>query len=662
MKRSPHTKHIVQADRVISMPRHLLQSLWAACLILILTPTLAPVQAQVREPLKMEGRQTLFQRVITRTGATLRTAPQPTAQAIGRALDPFTLFYVYERSNRWLNVGPNARSGPTGWIEADKSIDWKQSIVVAFNNPASFQRERTLLFKNREAMDQLIHGNTDVVPQVQALRTAAAEGSSRPDFPVVSIEPKNHIDIDQSFYLLPILNAERQLLHGNVRGRYLEIASITKQETPALQSDPFQNFKAGIVFVIDTTISMDPYIDRTRKAMERIRTVIERSDVKDRVRFGLVGFRQDMSISPRIEYHTKTFLKLSQTSSAQQFSQAIQNMKQASVPTPGFDEDSIGGIVEGVEGSDWSGFGARFIILITDAGPRPVTMGHVRSPMLPEQVNSYLKESRGIIPFAIHLKTPAGRNDHAYAERSYRAISATASGSNYSAIDNGDLDGFQNRIDALAEQIIDLTNQSMRGVVAAPRPDDNSDSARLQREWRALQLVHLGRAQGERAPDVFRAWMIDRSLDDPAVEALDVRVVLTRNQLATLRDVARSIVDKAEGGLQEMDSRSFFTQLREAVAIMARDPTRLARADFETLGDALGEYLRDLPYDSPITSITEQDWMRRTGPQQRALIETLKSKIEFYERIYNTPQKWISLHDGLPDGERVTTLPLRQMP
>lgn len=644
------------------MTQHPFLSTFIACVLMAAAPPAAFPQVPGREPLKMEGRQTIYQRVITRTGGTLRQAPQVAAPAIGREFDPFSLYYVYERRNDWLSVGPTARSGPTGWIEVSKTIDWKQTIVVAFNNPAAFQRDRTLLFKTRDGLDRLIHGDGDVAPIVQSLRAAAVEERMRPDSPIVSIEPKNHVDIDQSFYLLPILNAERQLLHGNVRGRYLEVASIAKQEKPAPQADPFQTFKAGVVFVIDTTMSMEPYIDRTRKAMERIRSIIERSDVKDRVRFGLVGFRQEMAIAPRIEYHTKTFLKLGSESTAQQFSQVIQSMKQANVPTPGFDEDSIGGIVEGVESADWSGFGARFLVLITDAGPRAVTTGHVRSPMLPEQVNSYLKESHHIIPFIVHLRTPEGRNDHAYAERAYRAISATASGANYSPIENGDLARFQSQIDAFAEQIVSLTQQSMRGVVAAPRVDDDSDAARIQREWRALQLTHLGRAQGEHAPDVFRAWMIDRSLDDPAVEALDVRVVLTRNQLATLRDVARSIVEKAEGGLQQLDPRSFFTQLREAVALMARDPSRLARADFETLGDALGEYLQDLPYDSPITSITEQDWMRRTGPQQRALLETLKSKIEFYERIYNTPQKWISLHEGSPDGERVTTLPLRQMP
>lgn len=644
------------------MAQHPLLAKIVACLMLAVTPLGANAQAPAREPLKMEGRQTIYQRIITRTGGTLRQAPQTTAAMIGRQLDPFTLFYVYERRNNWMSVGPTARSGPTGWIEASKTIDWKQTIVVAFNNPAAFQRDRTLLFKSRDALDRVIHGDGEVAPLVQSLRAAAVQGNIRTDSPVVSIEPKNHVDIDQSFYLLPILNAERQLLHNNVRGRFLEIASITKQENTTPQGDPFQNFKAGVVFVIDTTMSMDPYIDRTRKAMERIRSIIERSDVKDRVRFGLVGFRQEMAIAPRIEYHTKTFLKLDSGSTAERFTQSIQSMKAATAPTPTFAEDSIGGLVEAVESADWSGFGARFLVLITDAGPRAVTLGHVRSPMLPEQVNAFLKESRNIIPFIVHLKTPEGRNDHASAERAYRAIGATAAGANYSPIENGDLTRFQSRIDAFAEQIVDLTQQSMRGVVAAPRPDDESDAARLQREWRALQLTHLGRAQGEQAPDVFRAWMIDRSLDDPAVEALDVRVVLTRNQLATLRDVARSIVEKAEGGLQQMDPRSFFTQLREAVALMARDPSRLARTDFETLGDALGEYLRDLPYDSPITSITEQDWMRRTGPQQRALLETLKSKIEFYERIYNTPQKWISLHEGSPDGERMTTLPLRQMP
>jgi len=629
------------------------------------TPATSVLAQGVSEALKMEGRQTLYQQVMTRVGARLYRNPDAASQVVEDGIEPFRTYYVYERRDGWLRVGPSSRGTAVGWLAPETAIDWKQTIVVAFNNPAEFGRERTLLFRSRDAMHDVIH-REDVIPRTKQLRSEAAAGRSSADTPVVSIEPDKHVDIDSNFYLFPILSAERQILHFDVRGRYLEVASVARQPTGPQQNkspdEVLKSFRAGIVFAIDTTSSMGPYIERTRKAVERIRSAIERSDISDRVRFGLVGFRQSEQISPGVQYHTRTFLKLDEEATAARFTQEITRMQAAQKPTPGFNEDSVGGIVEAAEGANWQPFGARFVVLITDAGPRPPTENFVRSSMLPEQVNTYLKETHNIIPIVLHLRTPEGKPNHSYAERAYSALARGAQGSNYRAVPDGDVGRFEEILDGIANQIVDLTRASMRGVVEAPATGDDSDAARLRRDWRAMQLAYLGREEGARAPDVFRAWMIDRSLDDPGVEALEVRVVLTKNQLATLRDVARSIVEKAEGGLQRLDPRSFFTQLREAVALLARDPNRLARADFETLGDALGEYLRDLPYDSPITSITEQDWLRRSGPQQRALIESLKSKIELYERIYNTPDAWVALHRGVPDGERVTTLPLRQMP
>lgn len=643
--------------------RFLTTGLLAALLALLPPPARAQGAPPAPEALKMEGRQTLYQRVMTRVGSGLQQEPSATAAMVRPDLPPFTLFYVYERRDGWLRVGEAARGQPAGWLAPGAGIDWKQTIVVAFNNPAAFERERTMLFATKASLEQTIL-REDVVTRVAQYRSEAAAGQPSATSPIVAIEPAEHIDIERNFYLFPILSAERRALHFGVRGSLLEVASVRKQETPPPRSpdDALKDFRVGITFVIDTTSSMGPYIDYTRRAMERIRSTLDRSDIADRVRFGLVGFRQSETLNQGIGYASRTFLRLGADSTAAQFSREIQRVTPASVPTQGFNEDSVGGIVEATENGDWAKFGARFVVLITDAGPRPPDEGHVRSPMLPEQARSFLAESNGIVPLVLHLKTREGRPNHAYAERAYKALAQGASGSNYWSVQDGDVERFRQTLDTISEQIISLTRASMQGVVPAPPANDDSQQAQLRRDWRAMQLAYLGRETGRQAPDIIRGWMIDKSLDNPGVEALGVRIMLTKNQLATLRDVTRAIIAKADAGLNQFEPRTFFTQLKEAVALMARDPARLARADFSTLGEALGEYLLDLPYESQITGLSEQDWLRRSGIQQRTLITGLKSKIELYERIYNSPQKWVALHPGAPDGERVTTLALRDMP
>ena len=59
--------------------------------------------AQTRAPLLIDGKKTLFQRVLTRPSAALAAKP---GEALGKTIEPFTVFFVYERTDQggkpWL--------------------------------------------------------------------------------------------------------------------------------------------------------------------------------------------------------------------------------------------------------------------------------------------------------------------------------------------------------------------------------------------------------------------------------------------------------------------------------------------------------------------------------------------------------------------------------
>lgn len=615
-----------------------------------------PVSAQQERAMLMEGKQTLYQRVITRVGASL--TEEPGAAGTEPELPAFSVFYVYERRDGWLRVGQGYDTGSVGWIKADKAIDWKQTIVVAFNDRELYRRDRVLLFRERDDIEETLCCD-EWDRRVAALRTEAESGRISADSPLVSIEPELHVDIDQNFYILPILSAEEvRLPPFGVNGRYLEVASVVQSEPE--QVDPDMEFRVGVTFVVDTTISMDPYIDGARRVIERVRDAIARSNLADRTRFGLVGFRQDPEVSPGVEYHVRTFLPLDESATAGRFGEAIGQMRAASVSTRGFKEDSVGGIVSAVDGTDWSPFQFRVMFLITDAGPKSPDQPGALSAMLPAEVRAHLSE-RNVFPVVVHLKSPAGRPDHASAEAAYRAIADHETGI-YLAIENADADAFEREIDALAAQIVEWSQSGLDEVLPEVAMSDQSALSQMHRAWRAMQLSYLAARDGQQAPDILRAWISDRALENPGIEAVEVRVMLTRNQLATLRDVARAIVEEAEEGLARLDSTDFFDSLRSAVLTLSVEPARLARTEFETLGEAMGEYLEDLPYQSEIVRISERDWVARTPLQQRQLLGSLVSKIEFYNRVYETNDRWVALHPGAPAGEWVTTIPLRQLP
>ncbi|WP_163014545.1 hypothetical protein, partial [Pseudomonas viridiflava] len=63
-----------------------------------------------------------------------------------------------------------------------------------------------------------------------------------------------------------------------------------------------------------------------------------------------------------------TLVTLEQGSDPQRFMQLAQQVKATSVSSHSFNEDAFAGIMQAVDGMDWSGYGGRLILLVSDAG------------------------------------------------------------------------------------------------------------------------------------------------------------------------------------------------------------------------------------------------------------------------------------------------------
>lgn len=625
-------------------------------LSLLAAPWLASGAAgQERDALLIEGKHTLYQRIITRPGADLYATADPASQPATADLPPMSIYYVYGRDHGMIEVGSNAKGTPAGWVAEDLAVDWKQSTVVEFNNRASAGRERSLFFKDRDSLDAALNGE-DFITRLNQARTAALSGNADPQVGIIAVEPENAVDIEQNFYLLPILNYEEAWLPFGQMGNYLEVAALPARERP--KAEPVA-FKTGVVFVVDTTQSMQPYIDKTREAIERIQSILVNSPEGDSIRFGLIGFRQSTAENAALEYQVKQFVPLSDTSTAGKFIEAIGTMKAATVPTRGFDEDSIGGLFEAIQNSDWTPFQARYVILVTDAGPRPAEMaGNFAGDFGLAQIAG-LAEQRNVRLFALHLKTEYGKGDHDYAERSYEQLTMRDGQHSYLGIAANDVDNFTPQVEAMANQLVNNVASIRTGQPVVPV--DESEGARLMaRAGQAMELEYLGATGGEQVPSLFKSWVVDMAAENPSVRALDIRIMLTRNQLSSLAAALRPIVEEGGGATSQTDPVAFFRRVQELAARASNDARQIG--DDTAMGEVLGEYLEGLPYRSPILALTADDWVRASRPEQRDILLTLKSKLALYEQIHNNPERWIKLHPDAQDGESVTTIPLHQLP
>ena len=648
-------------------------TLWRVALLLL---ALMPAAASAREALLQEGTRSLYQRVLTRPAAVVVDRMGGTHQV--EKPPPFTVYYVYARQMQggqgWLEVGANAQGEAKGWIAAETAVDWKQALVLTFANPTG--RLPTLFFDTKENLASLVEN--EALPTLAPQYVERTRAGSPPDGAgIVSIEPAEWIDFGQNFYLLPILDVEEVFLSSAMRKvKLVEIASIPLQEETPREELPFS---AGIVFVIDTTTSMDPYIDRTRETVRRIFDRIKASPIGSQVGFGLIGFRDN---SAAVEYAAKVFAPLAYPPNHEEFQRQIQNVQAARASTRGFNEDGLAGVVKALELDRWKHFQARYIIYIGDSGVREPPDPSASTGRTVQAVNSEARDKTTAI-ISLLLETPAGRAYHQVAQRQLRQLSAWQPGQPepFYAVPQGDLARFGQTVDSVTDWLIGQVQAAASGQTPAPHQAAAGDQATNQLQGaieqigRAMRLAWLGRQPGAAAPDMFRAWAPEIALDNPVSgNAFDVRVLLTRTQVNQLYTSLKLIYDTASSSLDE-DPGLFFERLQSVVARAVNDPSQLQSLDpsaavhiepgeVDNLGDLLDDYLQHLPFREGVIGpdLDRDAWVQMSPAERDQTLSSINQTLRFLESYYRDLDRWIPLHAEAAEGEKVYPIPLKFLP
>jgi len=640
---------------------------------LALLPGLSPASAAEApsQPLLMAGKQSLYQRVLAIPGARLSRKPGWRSE---QDVTPFTAYYVYGREasagRDWLQVGTDRFGGTVGWLAADQTLEWNQGLTVAFRDP--LDHDRALLFRDADSLAKLAEKHDGKA--YQALYEQALAGTLAKDSPVVAIQPATHIDIQKDFYLVPI-REHRETFLGSEKARLLRVASVPLQlaaaETPQQQK---QRYSAGLAFVIDSTQSMGPYIDRTREAVSKVYDALGDAGLLGHVNFGLVGFRDAPEGKPGLDYRSKTFVTLEQGRNPAGFMAQVNDLSAAKVSSRDFKEDAYAGVYRAINELDWAGHHARYLVLITDAGAREGDDPLSGTGMSAEGLRQIALD-KGIAIFVLHLKTPMGQDNHAEAEKQYRALSHFPGlGSLYYGVPTGDVQAFGKVLDTLAGQITMQVRVAAAGQPPAPAPaaqpaQDDPQLAELQSKVAklgyALQMRYL--KQGQAVPKVFDAWLLDRDFNDPERATLDIRVLLTRDQLSDLHDVLKRVLATAEEGL--LSPQNFLNELKSLAASVSRDPERIAAATAtagggQSLADLgfMREYIEDLPYRGEVMKLSLEDWETWPASEQINFLTRLEQKISYYRSLHDHTDLWVSLDGGPIDGDSVFPVPLELLP
>ncbi|MCH9697157.1 MAG: VWA domain-containing protein [Gammaproteobacteria bacterium] len=652
---------------------------FSVVLCLVLMVTVFDSHAINNKPLLMEGKKNLYQRILTLPDAALYPGQTPsTSNPI--QLPPFSAYYVYSRKqdsdkHLWLQIGLDRSGHVVGWVDSTKTMEWSHGLTLSFRNPTP-DTGRALLFRDKESLKNIAQSHNK--KRYKKIYKAASTGSVMKDSPVVAIQPLHNIDIRKNFYLLPIQDYEEIYLNYST-ARLLKVSSISLKNSRTETSQANKSKRtsalahpANIVFAIDSTLSMGPYIQRTQQAVSKVLNALKQQSLIGAVQFGLIAFRDNVSAAPSIDYLARQFVSLEQGKNSNTFLSAVDSLKPANYSSQDFVEDSYAGILLALKEMDWSPNADRFVILITDAGARDFNDPLGSTGLSASELNKLAQNSNTAI-FVLHLRTSDPMADHENAARQYRELSKFQSvGNLYYAVPTGNLQEFGTVLDSLSSQI---TNQITKSTVIA-EPDSEASAnkqlaelkAKVKKLGHALQIRYLKNSLSEPVPDLIDAWLLDKSFNNPEKSVVDVRVLLTRDQLSDLYTVLKQVLETAEQGL--ISPNTFLSELKSLAATIARDPEQLGGTTALTAGQGnslaemgfVREYIEDLPYTGEVMNLSLQDWQTWSVAEQTEFIRRLEEKITYYQALHDHVDLWVSLSGGPLNGDSVFPVPLDMLP
>jgi hypothetical protein len=170
----------------------------------------------------------------------------------------------------------------------------------------------------------------------------------------------------------------------------------------------------------------------------------------------------------------------------------------------------------------------------------------------------------------------------------------------------------------------------------------------------------IGREKGAKAPRDIIAWVTDKDLIDPAIQSLDVRVLIDKKQLDSLKTVLQEIMIAGRKG--QISGEDFFDALQAVPSAASRAGDQIKNAKSLAETGLAPEFMTDLPYKSQIMNMSNEMWSSFGQDQQDEFLNEIDAKIKLYVAIHDDPQGWIALNKGDDPDEHVYPLSLNALP
>jgi len=646
---------------------------------------------------------------VVETGLSLRALPRsfsplyadsddtvdPISNAVS-AFKPMFVFAIKDLDDRdpadvqgWYQLGYSERRA-TGWMKAKDVIEWRQALLLEYTHPGSGSNRRTpvVMFSEMEALQDFVTKNGRK-SRTQELLEQINDGKA-PDG-VIGKEPNRFLNIDDDFYLLPVVDWQReetfddpshylQVVAAVPGSRAESVGESTLQDEDYIKEDLFVGDAiTDLVFVMDMTGSMQPYIDAVKKTLGNlVRNLAESDKDADLVKFGLVGYRDSIDVTPELNWDVKQFTP--ELLPAAEFLEVLNQAEAASVSSDEWAENVHGGYLQGVN-SSWRTINKgrnsiRLMLLIGDASGHDVAdqnRGFKNSTGSTAADLYELARTNGIHPLTIHLKDERAEREWGKAQAQFAQFAfKQTDGSNFT---------FSAQTDQAVEENLTDTTQYIGGRIKSliesgigeldrfADSDTDPEAPEMSNE-EGEQMIELARGvmqaaiadflgDGATPPRDFTSWVHDYDLADSSREALSVRVMISRRQFDNIIRQTETLIDAIQD--QTLGNVDFLVALKQASARTSLGlelKTNVSFADQEFLPN----WIASLPYKSRVMAMSPDEFANLKVNERKQFLARLESKLNAYQEISGNVDRWLKLDEADDSLQEVTALPLTLLP
>ncbi len=650
----------------------------------VTAPAIAAVQEfECKEGDVCRGKKSrLPLKVLPKTNASIYQEMDLTSAKVESNVAPFNPLLVFERHDidysdpidpqGWFKVG-REKNNPRGYMHASDVLEWRQAIILSYTHHGigDDKRKPVLMFDRPGALKDVVLNSPDLGESYYE----QLENGSAPDG-VITRETDRFVDIKSKFYLLPVLDFEdlSEEFDEGQEVRILQIAAATRdgrieksqqcttasasfndciaKQGKANQSD----LKINVIYVVDTTTSMGPYIEAVANSIRESAQVFTKLKSGDSLKFGFVGYRDDVRVTPKLEYVVKNFtpdLLRHDDFNSLLGSGAIKETTEGSADVQ---EEVFAGVLEAIN-ANWDDGATKVIVLIGDASSHELSHPKNTSGASVETVRAEADTKNAYIA-SLYIKRTDQEDDWPLGLQHFEKMARNpGGGKTFKAVDP-DHASITNGLREATNIIVDtLGNIADVGEPQRVSTARNAAGQAVANTVRAAVVEWLGKETDP--PSDIVAWVSDRDLTDIDRKSLRPHVLISRSDIDELIANLREIVAAYDG--DAISQEGFFNTLRTMTTLASIDGNvSLASRLKDT--PLVPRWMESLPYRSEIMSKTFQDFEDLTADERSQLSDRLRTMVSHYESVRDQAAAWIDLVGKGNEEDKVYPLPLDRLP